>query len=290
MADSGLILLTGINGFCASRLYRYLKEKMPVLGLSHNDLDIQDREACIKAAREYKPLAIIHSAAISRMDVCEKDPVLSFRVNVEGAENLAIACRETGARLIHFSTDQVYNGTSEAGPHREDIPLAPKNVYGKHKKEAEERIAAATDNYAAIRLTWMYDFHVRGLFTSQNLITKCQQAIYTGEPLTLPSRSGRGITYVQEVIENIPGLLHVPAGVYNFGSCSEISTFEAARAVFTYLGAKDRIKELLRPEEEEKGKYPDLRMDCAKAEEQGLHFSTTEEGIRRAFTEYGFMK
>ena len=287
MPPHGPILMTGVNGFCASRLYRFFKEKEAVLGLSHRDLDITDLDACFHMVSDRKPRAVIHSAAISRMDECERDPDLSFRVNVLGPENLAKACAHAGIRLIHFSTDQVYNGSRAAGPHRETCALSPHNVYGKHKKEAEERIAKETGDYAAIRLTWMYDFPVRNIFTSQNLLTICQRALYTGTPLTLSSNSGRGITYVHEVIENIPALLDAPSGVYNFGSCSDMSTYEAARLIFTLLGAKGRIPELLRPENEEAGKYPDLRMDCGKAAAHHMLFSTTEDGIEKAFREYG---
>ncbi len=282
------ILMTGVNGFCASRLYRFFKEREAVLGLSHRDLDITDQDACFKMISDIKPRAVIHSAAISRMDECELDPDLSFRVNVLGPENLAKACKAAGIRLIHFSTDQVYNGSKEAGPHQETCVLSPYNVYGKHKKEAEERIAKETDDYAAIRLTWMYDFPVRNIFTSQNLLTICQRALYTNMPLTFSSNSGRGITYVHEVIQNIPALLDAPSGVYNFGSCSSMSTYEAARQIFTLLHAEDRIPALLRPENEAPGKYPDLRMDCGKAAAHNMLFSTTEEGIEKAFREYGF--
>ncbi len=287
MSASQPILLTGVKGFCASRLYRFLKEKESVLGLGHQDFDITDLDACFRLVREAKPKAVIHSAAISRMDACEKDPALSYRVNVLGPENLAKACQAEGIRLIHFSTDQVYNGTLETGPHKETASLTPYNVYGKHKKEAEERIAAQTDDYAAIRLTWMYDFPVRGIYTSHNFLSLCQKALYTNTPITLSSRSGRGITFVHEVIENILTLLYSPAGVYNFGSVSDMSMYDAAKAVFTLLGAKNRIAELLQPENEAPGKYPDLRMDCGKAAAHGMAFSTTEAGIEKAFQEYG---
>jgi len=290
MSPAGPILMTGVNGFCASRLYTFLKEKETVLGLSHRDLDITDRDACIHILKELNPRAVIHSAAISRMDEFEKNPELSYRVNVLGPQNLAAACKATGIRLIHFSTDQVYNGSKAPGPHKETGSLSPYNVYGKHKKEAEERIAQETDDYAAIRLTWMYDFPVRGIFTSQNLLTMCQQALYASTPLTFSSRSGRGITYVHEVIENIPALMNAPSGVYNFGSCSDMSTYDSASLVFTLLNAKDRIPELLHPENEESGKYPDLRMDCGKAAALGILFSTTEEGISKACGEYGLQK
>jgi dTDP-4-dehydrorhamnose reductase len=290
MAGKGPLILTGVNGFCASRLFRFLKEteKEPVWGFSHRDLDITDRDACFRLLKEIKPRAVIHSAAISQMPACEKDPELSFQVNVLGPENLAIACEALGAKLIHFSTDQTYNGTHEKGPHKEDMALSPSNVYGRHKKEAEEHIAAAARDYAAIRLTWMYDFPVRNIYTSGNLITMCQSALYANRPLTLSSNSGRGITYVHEVIENIPALMDAPSGVYNFGSCSDMSTFEAAQRVFTLLGAGDRIAELVHPENEAPDAYPDLRMDCAKAAAQGIRFSTTEDGIEKAFLEYGY--
>lgn len=289
MLNDGTLLITGANGFCASRLTLFLQKHWNVVALSHRELDITDRDACSRILEQVKPFAVVHSAAIANIGTCKQEPDRSYRVNVLGPENLAMACKGNGAKLIHFSTDQVYSGTQGSELHTEKATLEPRNAYGRQKKEAEERVAALLDHYAVVRLTWMYDFPVRQLNTSANLLTMCRKAICTDTPLTLPSSMPRGITYVHEVIQNIPLLFDAPSGIYNFGSAGDISTYEAAKEVFMLAGAQGRIDTLLIPENEQPGKYANLCMDCGRAEQAGVHFSTTREGIHKAFEEYGLI-
>jgi len=282
------ILLTGANGFCASRVQALLQGCFDVLALPRAALDITDRDACVRALREAAPYAVLHSAAIADMRACEADPQASVRVNVLGAENMALACAEAGARMIHFSTDQVYSGTPSPAPHAESAALCPGNVYGRHKQEAEALIAQTGCHCAAVRLTWMYDFPQRNLRVGRNLLALCRRAAEMDEPVTLASRTGRGITYVYEVAERLPALLEAPAGVYNFGSAGDTTPYEAAKLMLALMGAGRRAARLLIPEEEPDGKYADLRMDCTAAAAFVSPFPSTEEGIRRAFCEYGY--
>lgn len=288
MGGQKTILFTGANGFCASRAMAFMQNDYQVMALTHAALDISDRDACLSIIRSMKPHAIVHSAAVADMRACEADPDTSFRVNVLGPENLATACAEVGARMIHFSTDQVYSGTQTPAPHTEDACLAPQSVYGRQKLEAEVRVLQTGCHAAIIRLTWMYDFPVRNLRTGRNLLMMCRRAIDMGEPLTLASRTKRGITYVYEVVERLPAMLDAPAGIYNFGGAGETTTYDAARLVFTLMGAQTHCDRLLIPAEEPEGTYADLRMNCEKAQEFVTPFSTTEEGIRRVFFEYGY--
>ena len=289
MQQRKTIVLTGANGFCASRAQAALQREYDVVALTHAALDITDRDACREMMAGVKPYAVVHSAAMADMRACEADPDQSFRVNVLGAENIALTSAEVGAALIHFSTDQVYSGTLTPAPHGEHAALDSQSVYGRQKQEAEARIARVGGRYAAIRLTWMYDFPVRNLRTSSNLLALCRRAIDTGMPLTLASRTRRGITYVHDVVDRLPALLDVPSGVYNFGSAGETTTYEAAQLIFRMLGAQAQAETLLIPEAEPDGKYADLRMDCTNVTKFVTPFGTTEEGIHKAFTEYGYL-
>ena len=282
------ILLTGANGFCASRAQAFMQNDYHIVAMTHTALDITDRDACVGAIRAIRPYAIIHSAAVADMRACELDPEGTYRVNVLGPENLAVACTDTGAGMIHFSTDQVYSGTPTPAPHTEEAALSPRSAYGRQKQEAERRMMQTGCRAAAIRLTWMYDFPARNLRTGRNLLTMCRRAVDTGEPITLPSRTKRGITYVYDVIERLPAMLEAPAGVYNFGCAGETTTYEAAKLVFSLMGAAKHSERLLIPANEPAGEYADLRMNCTKTQAIVTPFSSTEEGIRRAFCEYGY--
>jgi dTDP-4-dehydrorhamnose reductase len=105
--------------------------------------DITEADRLRAVLRDARPEVAIHPAAIADVDQCERDHALARAVNVEGAANMARACAEVGAHLVHVSTDYVFNGKPETpGPYAEDAPTDPVNYYGQTKLEAEERVNA----------------------------------------------------------------------------------------------------------------------------------------------------
>jgi dTDP-4-dehydrorhamnose reductase len=105
--------------------------------------DITDAEKLLAAFKDARPAVVIHPAAIADVDQCERDHALARAVNVDGAANLAHACVEVGAHLVHVSTDYVFNGLPESpGPYDEDAQADPVNYYGQTKLEAEQRVSA----------------------------------------------------------------------------------------------------------------------------------------------------
>ena len=282
-------LITGANGFLASRAAQALGKNGNVVALSRQELEITDAEACKRVVSHYQPRCVLQAAAIADMQACEADPHRSFEVNVQGAVNMAAACQALGVKLIHISTDQVYSGMLQDAPHRESEALAPASVYGRHKLEAEQRVTAIHPDAVLLRLTWMYDFPVRNLRTNRNLLRLCQQALFTGKPITFPSNTPRGITDVHEVIRNVPSMENAPGGIYNFGGAGDMTAYQAACEVFRCMQAEHRIPELLQPAQEEPGTLPNLCMDGNKADLAGAHFLTTGEGIRQVFQAYGLL-
>lgn len=106
-------LVTGANGFLGSRLMKFYQEKYEITGAHHGNLDITDEAAAAEFVRAAAPQLVIHCAAISNTGTCQENPGLSEAVNVNGAVNLARACRETGSRLIFMSSIRF---TQETGP------------------------------------------------------------------------------------------------------------------------------------------------------------------------------
>jgi dTDP-4-dehydrorhamnose reductase len=113
----------------------------PRLRVHQADITEADRLAAI--IRAIRPAVVIHPAAIADVDQCERDHALAYAVNVAGAANMARACVEVGAHLIHVSTDYVFNGAPETpGPYAEEAQPDPVNYYGQTKLEAEQRVSA----------------------------------------------------------------------------------------------------------------------------------------------------
>lgn len=151
------ILITGSGGFLGSRLAEYFegKDGYETVAVTHEELDITDMVAVSAFFKAIRPQAVLHCAGLSNTGQCEADPLASGRINVQGTENIARACRESGCRLIFMSSDQVYAGTDTLEPNRETDRVKPVNVYGRDKKRAEEAALALAEGAVCLRLTWI---------------------------------------------------------------------------------------------------------------------------------------
>lgn len=124
------------------------------LGLSREQADVTDRVRLLEWARDFRPEAVVNCAAHAKVDACETEVERAFAVNAEGAGNAAVAAQSVGARLIHVSTDYVFDGTARE-PYREDAPTGPLSVYGRSKLEGERR-ALEYDRALVVRTSWLF--------------------------------------------------------------------------------------------------------------------------------------
>lgn len=284
------ILITGANGFFASRFIDYYKSKYNIIGLGHNDLDITNENKTIETIKKYNPDYLIHGAAISDTGTCERDPKLSFDVNVQGSINIAKACSISKSKLIYLSSEQVYNGNTEVGPYNENCIAVPNTVYGNHKLEAENNIMEILNDACILRLTWLFSFPERNKKTNANIIWNIVKATLKNETLKLPSHEYRGITYVYDLIDNFDKILNLPNGIYNTGSENDLSTYEIGKIVLNEMGLSHRINEiLLKDVERYKLKNRDLRICNDKLKQHDIHFSKTEEAIARCIKDFLFV-
>lgn len=196
----------------------------------HKEMDITSEEAVEQYIQKNKPDAILHLAAISDTGYCETHPDESYLVNVTSVENLARSAARHNAKLVFFSSDQVYNGNLETGLLSEDVPVSPESHYGRHKLLAEERAMGICPDCVALRATWMYDAEQQGMKTHRNFVINFQNAIENRTPLRFATREFRGITWIEDVVKNIPHTFNLPAGVYNFGAENLLNTYETAVA------------------------------------------------------------
>jgi dTDP-4-dehydrorhamnose reductase len=104
---------------------------------------------------ETEPDIVINAAAYTNVDGCESDSDACFSVNAEGVKNIALACRQKRIKIVHFSTDYVFDGTRKT-PYQEDDKCTPLNVYGKSKLAGEQYLKKFSDNFLLIRSAWLY--------------------------------------------------------------------------------------------------------------------------------------
>lgn len=150
------ILVTGASGQLGYDVERELERRgIEHLGTSSRELDITDREAVEHLMQSYRPDAVIHCAAYTKVDLAEDEPERCWAVNADGTRNLAAACRETGAKLLYISTDYVFPGTGERSYETGD-PTGPVNTYGRSKLAGELAVQSLLEKYFIVRISWVF--------------------------------------------------------------------------------------------------------------------------------------
>ncbi len=150
------VVITGANGQVGRALLRSVPAQVHVLGLARADLDITDAQAVLGSIRSQRPDLIISSAAYTAVDKAESDSAAAELVNATGADNLAAAAGEVGARMIHLSTDFVFDGTASR-PYTADSPANPQNIYGRTKLAGEQAVLRRLPGSSVIlRTAWVY--------------------------------------------------------------------------------------------------------------------------------------
>lgn len=151
------IIITGCNGQLGREMNRLYagNTNIELINTDVDELDITSVDAVMSFAKEVEPYAIINCAAYTAVDACETNQDLAFKVNTIGPRNLAIAARETGAKLLHVSTDYVFDGTKQT-PYYETDAICPQSVYGSTKAEAEKMVQQMADRYFILRTAWLY--------------------------------------------------------------------------------------------------------------------------------------
>ena len=150
------ILITGAGGQVGRALASSAPANSHVVTCLRHDLDIVDPSAVMRRVCREKPDVIINAAAYVAADRAESEAELARRINADGPRYLATAAREVGARLVHISTDYVFDGTSSI-PYAPEAPTHPLSVYGVTKRAGEEAVLAVLPDAAVIvRTAWVY--------------------------------------------------------------------------------------------------------------------------------------
>jgi dTDP-4-dehydrorhamnose reductase len=229
------IWIVGAEGMLGSALMqRCLREELDVEGTSRRDADVTKFERLTAKAEQIKPTHVINCAAYTDVDRAEKEPDAAFAVNAQGAENVALAARAAGARLVHISTDYVFHGTGTE-PYREEDLCAPANEYGKSKWEGEKKVAAALPEACILRTSWL--FGSKG----KNLISSLMNWFQQKEELQVVFDQRGRPTYCHDLASAAIALLNA-SGVFHFANDGERSRYQIA--IDLLQAAKERGIEL----------------------------------------------
>lgn len=282
------IAVTGATGFLASRLLRQYQHAYEMIAVTRKDVNLTDEVQVGRFFADIRPDVIIHAAAMTQTAECEQDPQMAHAINVEASLYIARAAKAIGAKLIFFSTEQIYNGNPLPGPYRETDEAIPNTEYGKSKLRAETLLRQELSELWILRFSWLFGFPERGLPRGTNLLWNSLRAVARKEPIFVPVHEYRGITYVYDIIDNFMKILTIPYGTYHFGSDNQASTYETAVYILAQMGLKPAVvAEYVKPDYE---KYKDQRRDVRLAYDAikavGIPIYSSQQGIERAIAEY----
>ena len=272
------LLVTGAGGFVGARVCQQWRGQFELVTPPRGFLAAADEPALRQFVEEHRPDLVLHTAALSDTGYCAAHPEESYRANVLVPEWLAKAAQDIGAKLVAFSSDQVYAGVTLPGPLSETLELHPSNTYGQHKLEMEQRVLARCPDAVLLRATWMYDLPSYQLPIRGNLPLNLLRAALHGESVRFSSRDFRGVSYVREVIDNLLPAFALPGGAYNFGSGNDCNMVETARQCAEILGVSITIEEADWPR--------NLVMAGAKLGKYGIAFTSTQDALRRCLRDY----
>jgi dTDP-4-dehydrorhamnose reductase len=224
------VLVVGARGRLGREFMERLSSLDDLTGLTHAECDVADSLAVERRMLELQPTVVINCAAQPSVDACEKDRDQAYRINVLGARNVAHAAYKVAARVVHFSTDYVFDGTADHAYTEWDTPN-PINWYGRTKLMSEEALQRANPDSLVLRIAYVYGAH------GDNPVTAVMRAAQSGTPLTLPDDQIMSPTSAAEVVEQTMLLIQRGAvGTYHVTGKGQTSRYDFARAVATTLG------------------------------------------------------
>ena len=198
--------------------------------------DITNKEKTITAIGEIKPDIVIHTAGYTDVDGCELNPDKAFRINGDGTENVAFACKKYKVIPAYISTDFVFDGTKDGQYNENDIPN-PINTYGESKLKGEKAIQNILKDYFIIRTSWLFGKGGRNFIDTIIEKTKTQNMINV-----VSDQVGRP-TYTVDLAKAIERLIadikKVPFGIYHIASNGICSWYELACNAISLFKLKD---------------------------------------------------
>jgi dTDP-4-dehydrorhamnose reductase len=266
------IIITGAGGFVGREMTRHFSSKHEVVPLTHNDLDITDKQAVRRLIKSSNPGLIINCSVLGT-DECEINPEKAHAVNTAGPQYLAEAAGEIDAEIIQLSTNYVFAGDRESGSFYtiRDAP-SPVNVYGETKLAGEIAVRTSAPKSYILRTSWVFGPGKKG-----NFFSLAARSLIERKHLQAVTDVRASVTYVNDLVARVEEILAFRRfeiyHVVNDGACSYYDfALEAARELqMTSAEIGDLIEGVTESEMQRKAPRPrNTPMRCLVSEELGL--------------------
>ncbi len=236
------ILVTGANGQLGSE-FRDLAasyDQFEFIFCTKEELDITNATAVETYFREHSPSFCVHAAAYTAVDLAETEELQAFTVNADGTANIAAASARFNCRLVHISTDYVFDGSSKR-PYVEEDVVAPLNAYGRSKLEGEKVCMLEDPQSVIIRTSWVYSAH------GKNFVKTMKRLLQEKEEIGVVADQYGSPTYAKDLAQAIMQIIvsgkWLP-GIYHYANSGAISWFDFAGEIKRQISSACLIKPL----------------------------------------------
>ena len=260
------VLVTGVKGQLGYDVVNELEKRgHTAIGTDVEEMDITDAGKVSEVLNAEQPDAVIHCAAYTAVDAAEDNVELCRKINAEGTENIAKACKELGCKLLYVSTDYVFNGEGER-PWEPDDEREPLNVYGQTKYEGELAVEKYVEKFFIVRIAWV--FGVNG----KNFIKTMLRLGEDHDELTVVADQIGSPTYTYDLARLLVDMIGSEKyGRYHATNEGLCSWYDFAVEIFRQAGMDVRVRPVTSEEYPAKAKRPhNSRMDKDKLEENGF--------------------
>jgi dTDP-4-dehydrorhamnose reductase len=240
-----MIWIVGKNGMLGREVVEQLEAEELEYCASDIEVDITDRRAIQEFVRDKSIDWIVNCAAYTAVDRAEEEREAAERLNIEGPANLAAAASSIGARIIHISTDYVFDGagipdkTGKLRPYREDDPTVPTGVYGRTKAEGESAVLSTCSRSVILRTSWLYGRHGPNfVFTMLRLMAERDTISVVADQKGSPTWAWD----LARAIIAIVGAAKPAYGIYHYSNAGICSWYDFARAIYR-IGREEGLLE-----------------------------------------------
>ena len=225
------IVITGHRGQLGRALQEVLAGEA-LFGLDLPEHDITDPASAIDSVVRLQPDLVIHAAAMTDVDSCERDPDMAFRVNTLGTYNVALACGRCDAAMVHISTNDIFDGKLGRPYYEWDSP-SPQSVYARSKAAAEFYVRTLLHRFYIVRTAWLY---ARG---GNNFVTKIIAAADRQGALRVVTDEVSAPTYAPDLARAIARLVQTEQyGIFHFTNSGFCSRYDWARKILELSGRR----------------------------------------------------
>jgi len=218
------LVIVGAGGRLGTALVRKCREKFDVIGFNHAQLDLANPDELREKLCTIDFDLLINTAAFTNVDLCETQRDQAFGINAEAPRILAEICRDKNAKLIHFSTDYVFDG-EKSEPYIESDPANPISVYGESKRAGEQFVLQTTDRHLIVRVSWVFGPE-RPSFIDAMIKRACED-----EHVEAITNKFSAPTYTRDIAQMLPQFFEVDVegGILHFANAGECSWREYAQ-------------------------------------------------------------